>query len=144
MDLRKRSVLLTPVFVFSYLVVATALFAQSSYSDQDAQKGLSAYEEFRASTSNLGQLLILDTNLGYDFNRYAGFDVGIPFFSARGSLASESVTGRPNHWRERLGDPYVDLRFTAESPVLNYATVITGSVPASHAGEFSTGRVGAE
>jgi hypothetical protein len=93
------------------------------------EKGFTASEEFRASTSNFGQLLTADTNLGYDFNRFVGLDVGIPVFFTRGAVANESVTGRPNHWQERLGDPYLDLRFMAENRILNYFSVITAAQP---------------
>jgi hypothetical protein len=129
------------ILVFLVVWGTTSMRAQSAGSDQ---KGITAFEEFRGSTSNFGQLLTLDTNLGYDFNRFAGIDVGVPVFFARGAIAKEFVTGRPNRWQGRLGDPYLDLRFTAENRVLNYASVITASAPVSHAGEFSTGRLGAE
>ena len=132
------------VIVSAILVVLCGVVSVQAQSVDSAEKGFTAFEEFRASTSNFGQLVTADTNLGYDFNRFVGLDVGIPVFFTRGAVANESVTGRPNHWQERLGDPYLDLRFMAENRVLNYFSVITGSVPVSHAGAFSTGKVGAE
>ncbi len=125
------------------LVTCLTASARAQSVDGD-EKGFTAFEEFRGSTSKYGQLLTADTNLGYDFNRFLGVDVGIPVFFARGAVANELVTGRPNRWQERLGDPYVDLRFTAENRILNYFSVVTGSVPVSHVGAFSTGKVGAE
>src|SRR5947207_12850821 len=50
--------------------------AQAHHAVED--KGFTAFEEFRGTTSDQGQVFILDTSIGYDFNSHIGFDVGAP------------------------------------------------------------------
>ena len=72
------------VIVSAILVVLCGMVSVQAQSVDSGEKGFTAFEEFRASTSNFGQLLTADTNLGYDFNRFVGLDVGIPVFFTRG------------------------------------------------------------
>jgi hypothetical protein len=124
------------ILVFICLTT-TRLPAQSSDSEY---KGFTAYEQARASTSNTGQFVVLDTNIGYDFNKHFGMDIGIPVFFIR-----PTITGLPQKWTNELGDPYLDLRLTADNRVLNYATAITVAAPVHKAGTaLSTGRVGVD
>lgn len=104
---------------------------------QSSDRGFTAYEEARASTSDSGQFVALDTNIGFDFNRHFGTDIGIPVYFIRPTLA-----GQTHVWDNRLGDPYWDARYSVESKFLNYATVFTASVPAEQIGAFSTGHLG--
>ena len=131
-----RLFIVSVVFVFLCLAT-TSLSAQSSDSEY---KGFTAYEEARASTSDTGQFVVLDTNIGYDFNQHVGMDIGIPVFFIR-----PTITGLPQRWDNELGDPYLDLRLTFGNGILNYATAITVAVPVHPAGHaLSTGRVGVD
>jgi hypothetical protein len=105
-------------------------------------RGFTMFEEFRGSTSNQGQFLILDTNIGYDFNQHIGTDIGVPVYFVRAT--PNLVPGEQHTWNQNLGDPYWDLRLTFDNPVVNYATVATLSVPVSETGTFSTGRLGVD
>jgi hypothetical protein len=58
--------------VSAILVVLWATGNVQDQSTDSGEKGFTAFEEVRASTSNFGQLLTADTNLGYDFNRFVG------------------------------------------------------------------------
>lgn len=102
--------------------------------------GFTLFEEFRGSTSDQGQFTILDTSIGYDFNRHVGIDVGVPYYFFRAT--PHLVPGERHFWDNTVGDPYADLRLTFENRVLNYATVITLAVPIAETGAFSTGRLG--
>src|SRR5215469_6571785 len=113
---------------------ATSMFAQAP---TDNYKGFSIFETGRASTSDSGQFAAVDTDLGYDFSRHVGMDIGIPVYFIR-----PTVAGQPHQWNNQLGDPYLDVRFTADNHILNYATIITTSIPAHATGAFSTGHVG--
>jgi hypothetical protein len=121
------------------LGLAFGLQAQSATPAAESH-GFTLFEEFRGSTSNQGQFTILDTSVGYDFNRHVGIDLGVPYYFFR---ATPNVTpGERHFWDNTLGDPYADLRLTFENRVLNYATVITLAVPIAETGAFSTGRLG--
>ena len=104
--------------------------------------GFTLFEEFRGSTSNQGQFAILDTSIGYDFNRHIGIDLGAPYFFFRAT--PNLAPGERHFWDNRVGDPYFDIRLTFENRVLNYATAVTASIPVAETGAFSTGRMGVD
>jgi len=122
------------------LVFAAGLKAQATPAAE--AHGFTLFEEFRGSTSNQGQFTILDTSVGYDFNRHVGIDLGVPYYFFRAT--PNLVPGERHFWDNRVGDPYGDVRLTFENRVLNYATVITLAVPVQETGAFSTGRLGVD
>src|ERR1700736_4981297 len=78
------------VVIDTFLIVFILLFGAASLYGQEVpalqQKGFTTYEEFRASDSNQGQFLIFDTNIGYDFNKHIGTDIGVPVYVLRPTL----------------------------------------------------------
>src|SRR5438874_3037441 len=112
------------------LLSSVCLSAQTRHAVED--KGFTAFEEFRSSTSDRGQLLALDTSIGFDFNRYVGVDIGAPYAVIR-ATPSDSA-GERHSWDNHWGDPYADLRLSLDSRRLNYATVMSISVPISSPG----------
>ncbi len=122
------------------LVFAAGLKAQATPAAE--AHGFTLFEEFRGSTSNQGQFTILDTSVGYDFNRHVGIDLGVPYYFFRAT--PNLVPGERHFWDNRVGDPYGDVRLTFENRVLNYATVVTLTVPVQETGAFSTGRLGVD
>lgn len=124
------------------LILATnapALFAQTPAFEP--QKGFDIYEEFRGSASNEGQFLVLDNDIGYDFNRYIGTDVGIPIYF---NHLTPPLQGQPSGWQQQLGDPYWDLRLTFDNRILDYDTAVTVSDPYYETGSFSGGDIGVD
>jgi len=115
----------------------TLLAQEPAYGYQE--RGITAYEDIRASDSNFGQFLIFDTSFGYQFNDHVGADLGVPVY-----LVRETFPGQSHQWDYNIGDPYGDLRLTFNGSGLNYDTVFTVSVPADETGAYSTGRVGAD
>jgi hypothetical protein len=102
--------------------------------------GFTAFVEARGSTSKQGQFTLIDASIGYDFNDHVGFDFGVPYYFVRAT--PNFAPGETHQWNNNLGDPYFDLRFTFDNHVLNYATVLTATIPVAETGAFSTGRVG--
>lgn len=131
------------VIVFLALVsLAPVALAQSPATPAyEPQKGFDIYEEFRGSTSNQGQFLVLDSDIGYDFNRFVGTDVGIPVYF---NHMTPPLQGQPRGWQNQLGDPYWDLRLTFNNPVLDYDTAVTVSVPYYETGSFSGNDIGVD
>lgn len=121
------------VLIIFLFVGTTHLLGQSS---GPSDRGFTASAEARASDSASGQFVAIDTDLGVDFNRHLGMDIGIPVFFIRPTVATQA-----HNWDNRLGDPYWDMRFTAESRIVNYGTVFTVSVPTQETGAFSTGHL---
>lgn len=142
---------LSLIVAVTVLLALSASAARAAGGSDDEDKGFSAYEEFRGSSSNLGQVLILDSSVGYDFNKYWGTDVGVPVYFIRPSTSMTSSTTTTTgttggtQWNNGLGDPYVDLRLTVLNPLVNYQSILTGTVPVADSTHgFGTGRVGVD
>lgn len=117
------------------LAFSPYLKAQATPAAED--HGFTIFQEFRGSTSKQGQFTIADTSIGYDFNDHVGLDVGATYYFFRATPPGETHV-----WRDRLGDPYFDVRLTFNNRIVNYATVFTATVPVAETGAFSTGRLG--
>lgn len=103
-------------------------------------KGFTFYEFYGGSFDSLGHVTELDTTVGYNFNRYFGVDVGVPFYfvgvSKAVSSTGEGLSGNG------VGDVYADLLFTVANPAVNYLGTLRGTVPTGNTDKgFSTGRV---
>src|SRR5437870_1767677 len=127
------------IFALLALAIAISAFAQQKPTDKaDEEKGFTYYETFQGSTNELGQVMKLDTTVGYDFTRHFGVDFGVPFYFVSAS-STETSSGGTSH--NGIGDAYAEIRATFNNPLLNYATVLTGAAPTgdTKAG-LSTGR----
>jgi hypothetical protein len=123
--------------VFTSLLAAGLLVA-INLPAQSQEKGISFYEEYRGSSNDLGQVTVLDSSVGYNFNRHFGMDVGIPVYFVH--PAQDSLTNWRT-WNNNFGDAYLDARFHAPTRFVNYNSIITGGAPTgSFARGFSTGR----
>lgn len=107
----------------------------------EPQKAFDIYEEFRGSVSKQGQFLALDNNVGYDFNRFIGLDVGIPVYF---NHLTPPLQGQPRGWQQQLGDPYADLRLSFNNHVLDYDTAVTVSVPYYETRSFDGSNLGVD
>jgi len=87
-------------------------------------KGFTSYIQFMGSSNSLGQVMDLDSSLGYNFSKYFGIDAGVPVYFVRGT-DSTGATYSSNG----LGNLYGDVRLTLKNPLLNYFTVATGFAP---------------
>jgi hypothetical protein len=118
---------------------AWQISAQSRESG-DASHGFTFYERFQGSTNTLGVVTRLDTNAGYQFNSHFSVDGGIPVYFIRPSAASTAATGTRS--ANGIGNVYAQFRLTLASPVLNFASTLTGTAPTGDkATGFSTGSV---
>ncbi len=105
---------------------------------KDENRGYTFYESLQGSSNTFGQVYKLNTTAGYNFNKYVGFDAGIPVYFVHPSSTSVSNGFTSGNG---IGDAYVDLKLTFNNPFLNYATVVTGTAPTGNSDRgFSTGR----
>ena len=102
----------------------------------DAQnKGFTSYVQFQGSSNSLGQIMDLDTRVGYNFSQHFGVDGGVPIYFVRGT------TSTGDYSNNGLGNLYGDLRVTYKNPIVNYSTVLTGYAPTADTKHgLSTGR----
>jgi hypothetical protein len=121
-------------FALLALVIAIPGFGQQKPTDKaDEEKGFTFYETFQGSTNELGQVMKLDTTVGYDFTKHYGVDFGVPFYMVRPSSTETSSGGTSQNG---IGDAYAEVRATFNNPLVNYATVLTGTAPT---GDTKTG-----
>lgn len=92
-------------------------------------------ESFSGSTNSTGQVMSLDSTVGYIFSSQVGVDAGIPVYFVHSSYtnSSGSTTTTSNNG---IGDLYAQLRLSFPNPVVNYRTVLTGAAPT---GDTATG-----
>jgi len=96
-------------------------------------------EEFDGSANSEGQVMSIDSSVGYVFSRHFGVDAGIPIYFVRGT-STTSTGGTTTTSNNGLGDAYLQLRLAFANPVLNYKTVLTGTAPTgSSSAGLSTG-----
>jgi hypothetical protein len=100
-----------------------------------SESGITVYVQFGGTANSDGAIYDLNPSIGYDFNSHFGMSVGAPIYFLRpaASTGSSSASG--------LGDPYLALHLRYPNPTLNFATLITGTVPVGNSKEgLSTGR----
>jgi hypothetical protein len=126
----------TPVFATVIItIVASLAAAQNSPKPAAEESGITAYMQFGGTANSDGAIYELNSSVGYDFNSHLGLAIGAPIYFIRpaASTGSNSATG--------LGDPYLALHLRYPNPMLNFATVLTGTAPIANSKEgLSTGR----
>lgn len=133
------------------LVCATTLVAQGSpethppsEADKNA-KGFRLYQRFDGSNSSQAFLLELTSTMGYNLNKHFGVDLGLPIYfvhppsttpSTGGKTTSTSTSGTA------LSNAFVDMRLSFDTPLVNYASTLTGYAPTGNTQRgLSSGRV---
>lgn len=112
-------------------------------SDQAEPKGLTGFVQLQGTSTPLGLVMSLDTNIGYNLTPHFGADIGLPVFLVRSPFSL--VTGRDWSWTALWGDPYIDVRYKTTRSGANFVSVLTGTIPASSPERiFTTGRFGVD
>jgi hypothetical protein len=115
------------------LLLTPTLRAQSP---EDNGKGLIWYESFQGSSNVDGQVTRFDSIIGYNFNRYFGADLGVPFLFIRAHTTTSGTSSANG-----IGNVYTDLRFTLRDPAVNFISTLTGAAPTGDSSKgFGTGR----
>ena len=134
MSLCKRWRFLPLAFAFAI----STLGQQKPTDKADEEKGFTFYETVQGSSNELGQVMKLDTTMGYDFTKHFGVDFGLPYYFVNPS-STETTSGGASH--NGIGDAYAEIRATFNNPLLNYAMVLTGTAPTGDTKRgLSTGR----
>ena len=124
---------------FLLLVTFAATVMAQTLEDSREGKGMVFYEKFQGSSNTLGQVMKMDTTVGYNFSKYFGVDTGVPFYFVRSSPTSVTLGSTANNG---VGNAYVDLRLTVSNPAIHFASTLTSTAPTGDtATGFSTGRV---
>jgi len=119
---RLVSVSLTVIFALLLSVLSVAQSKDESAASGDI--GWTSYIQFAGSSNADGQILQLNSSVGYTFTRHFGADIGIPVYFVHASSSNTSgISGNG------VGNPFADLRWKVLNPAVNYLSVLTGSAP---------------
>jgi hypothetical protein len=112
-------------------------------SDQAEPTGLTGFVQLQGTSTPLGLVTSLTTNIGYNFTPRFGADVGVPIFLVRSPFSL--VTEHNWSWTALWGEPYIDVRYKTNRSGVNFASVLTGTIPVSSPERtLTTGRFGVD
>jgi hypothetical protein len=96
-------------------------------------------EQFDGSSNTEGQVMLLDSSVGYLFGRHLLVDAGIPVYFIRANTTTASGVSTTNSFTD-LGDVYAQVRLSLPNPALNFKTQLTGRAPTGSTSDgISTG-----
>jgi len=96
-------------------------------------------EQFEGSSNTEGQVMLLDSSVGYLFGPHFLVDAGVPLYFVRANTITASGASTTNSVTA-LGDVYGQVRLTFLNPTLNFKTQLTGRAPTGSTSEgISTG-----
>ena len=85
-------------------------------------------EEFDGSSNASGQVMSLDSSVGYVFGPHFSADAGLPVYFVNPTVSSSTATSA-NDSVTALGDFYAQFRLAFPNPALNFKTQLTGRAP---------------
>jgi hypothetical protein len=98
-------------------------------------------EKFDGSTNSEGQVMLLDSSVGYLYGSHLLVDAGVPIYFVRANTISSPGASTSNSFTE-LGDVYGQVRLSFPNPALNVKTQFTGRAPTGSTSDgISTGHV---
>jgi hypothetical protein len=98
-------------------------------------------EQFDGSSNIEGQVMLLDSSVGYLFGRHLLIDGGVPVYFIRANTTTTTGASTTSSFTD-LGDAYGQLRLSFPNPTLNFKTQFTGRAPTGSTSDgISTGHV---
>jgi hypothetical protein len=107
-------------------------------------KGWTLYTFYGGSFYSGDHVTEWDVTGGYNFNKYFGVDLGVPFYFVAGPGVVENAQGLQEQRLSAngIGDVYADLIFTVPNPKVSYLGTVRVTAPTGDTVKgFSTGRV---
>jgi hypothetical protein len=90
-------------------------------------RGFLLYQKFEGSSSSQGIITQWTTTAGYNFNKYFGVDVGMPFYYLSASSSTGGTTSGIG-----LGDVFFDGRLSLENRIANFGSTFTVTAPSGN------------
>src|SRR5216684_2790810 len=96
-------------------------------------------EQFDGSSNTEGQVMLLDSSVGYLFGPHLLVDAGVPVYFIRANTTTASGASTTNSFTD-LGDVYGQVRLSFPNSALNFKTQLTGRAPTGSTSDgISTG-----
>ena len=98
-----------PLTVMLFLLTGPALLAQTdnSYGNSEQDKGATASELISGSSTSISGMVKFDTNLGWNFTKHFGVDLGVPYLLNTRPGIFAGTSGRIGY----VNYPYVDCTY---------------------------------
>src|SRR5262249_40257266 len=116
--------------------LAASSVAQKPASNTEATddtKGFTEAETFQGTVNSQSDVMKLDSNLGYNFNKHFGIFGGVPVYFAHVSSITTTIgtttTTTPARTETGLGNVYMGLLFQAPNPKLESGGPIPAGAP---------------
>lgn len=107
------------------------------------QTGFTGFVQSQYGANPIGNVIMLDADLGYGLTEHLSADIGVPVIWSRSPYSP--VANKDYYWSGLLGEPYLDVKYVGVYHSINYASVLTGTIPAASQNKiFSTGRFGVD
>lgn len=107
------------------------------------QTGFTGFVQTQYGANPIGNVIMLDADLGYGLTEHLSADIGVPLIWSRSPYSP--VVNHDYYWSTLLGEPYLDVKYVGVYHNINYASVLTGTIPAASQNKiFSTGRFGVD
>jgi hypothetical protein len=105
----------------------------------DSEDHFTWIEQFDGSSNTEGQVMLLDSSVGYLFGRHLLVDAGVPVYFVRANTTTSSGVSTTNSFTD-VGDVYGQVRLSFPNPALNFKTQLTGRAPTGSTSDgISTG-----
>jgi hypothetical protein len=128
----RQTPLLLTVVILTFLGISAA---QTAPKPAARESGITSYIEFGGTSNSDGQIYELNSNVGYDFSSHFGAVVGAPIYFVRPAASTGATSANG------FGDPYLALHLKYPNPIVNFGSLLTGTVPVGNSKEgLSTGR----
>ena len=136
----KRSAL--KLLLLAVILSGIELHAQAPIAAREQGVAFTETETLQGELQSSGNVVKLDSTVGYDFSKRFGVFLGVPLYFA-GGVSSTTATATSSGGGAGLGNIYLGFAYRAPNPTLNYASTVmlfapTGSVSAGR----SSGRTG--
>jgi hypothetical protein len=132
------------------IVLLAAMAPAWGQSQPEPRKGFTGFESFQGTLNSDSRMFKLDSNAGYDFNRYFGVFAGMPLYFANTQMVTTQVNGATatttqDVTNNGLGNAYFGFALRTPNKTLDYSSALTLAAPTGSSSKgFSSGRSNAD
>ncbi len=117
--------------------VTMPMFAQAPIAAREQGVAFTETETLQGELQSAGNVVKLDSTVGYDFSKRWGVFLGVPLYFTGGPGSTTAAGTSSGQGSAGLGNIYLGIVFRAPNPALNYASTLTFAAPT---GSVSAGR----
>jgi hypothetical protein len=114
--------------VAAYVALIVTFLPRVAFSQTEGTEArtFTIRQSIQGSSSSFGQILKLNTNIGYQRGRHFGGDIGLPFYLV--DYSNVDITTTASAHQAGIGNAYADFWLAFGGP-LNYTSTVTVTAP---------------